>query len=284
MKPVLVILTSDTCGHCVIFRKGPRVDVLNALRDQDRVEIVEIHTNNSSGDLGAQNHPDLGSFIAWNPAFLLFTGESWGNHDTPLIGEILGGKKIGSEIRSILTNRPKHDVNGIVGWVNKTLELDIFSNVNNGNVNNGNVVMAPNEPYRVNSSSSNHPDFPMFGRVAPRNPNILPGARNASVPPPVLPGSTPHLPTPKQNGPPLRLPSGQQNSGSFSGHSGGNAGQSASQDPIVGASGYTPQFIPNNYSSHPSAHLSSHPSHGKDNEESSDTINFGHTVIPWWPN
>src|SRR5680860_1135952 len=117
--PVFVIITSTTCGACNTFKTRYRMEVMSRLKDEGRVEIVEINFPNMKPVLDNRYHPDLIKFIPWYPLFIIFTGESWENHSTPLMGEIMYAKYEGGRYSPEM-NQPIN-AETIILWVNKKI-------------------------------------------------------------------------------------------------------------------------------------------------------------------
>lgn len=208
MRPVLVIVTKDPCGPCSLYKQKHRDNVIDELKKQNNVDIVEINpqATDNINVIAPSYHNDLIRFMGWFPLFALFTGESWNNKDGSLSGEILGGKMVNGALQSVTENRPGHDVNGVVGWVNNALQNSVFSprGISSGNSKNAN---SGGKPFIVNATSpTSHGDFPRFGRVPPRNPNIT-GGRNSR------PGNSPSLPSASSTDP-LTAPASSGSGGS----------------------------------------------------------------------
>jgi len=190
LRPVFVAITSSTCGHCHIYRANQREKIVDHLWSKGKVDVVEIHTDTSNPEsIGDQYHPNLRKHIGWFPIFFLFTGESWRDHDRPLVGEVLGGYIKDGSSYNVQENRPRHDFDGIVGWINNTLKTSKF-NTSGGQARDPRIRKLPQEhagrsrgfpkgarilaPSSSGRGAPRRGNMPRSGRVPPRNPNIQP--------------------------------------------------------------------------------------------------------------
>lgn len=180
-RPVFVAITSSTCGHCHVYRANQRDKIVDFLKEDGRVEIVEIHANTSDpNSIGSQYHPGLSKLIKWFPIFFVFTGESWNDHNSELVGHVLGGRIENGTSHNVPENRPRHDFDGITGWVLQSLNNTknrqesrgrrVPINKNNRRFPKGTQVVAAG----VKNKQSGRASIPRSGRLPPRNPNIRP--------------------------------------------------------------------------------------------------------------
>jgi len=220
-KPIFVIVTSDACAHCHIFRAKELDNVKNRLIKEGKVNIVEINSKTMTANAGDDYHPNLSKYIRWFPTFFLFTADSWNNKNIALVGKVLGGEFVDGPNGQELKPKPGvgRDVDGITKWVDDTLKNPIFQN-NNQNNRTQSRSYNPKTPtsgfsnrdlnsalgsYKVNSSV--HPEsirsgLPRFGVATPRNPHINPSQLqqqfHPSMTPRLPPPATPRLPMPVQ--------------------------------------------------------------------------------------
>lgn len=126
MKPVLVLVTADTCGHCVNFKKNELNNLKQALQNEDKVYLIEINLPNTQSTPGIEYHPDCKKYIGWYPTFLLFSGSTWFNHNVPLKGSILNGKFKDDQV--IHVGGYKMLTNNIIDWINQELSSNPIFN------------------------------------------------------------------------------------------------------------------------------------------------------------
>ena len=191
-KPVFVAITSNSCGHCHVYRANQREKIAEHLRDGGVVEMVEIHTETMDpNSIGDQYHPDFKKLIGWFPIFFVFTGDSWNDHSKPLIGDVLGGYIKNGTSQNVVENRPRHDFDGIVGWINDTIKDNKYSTgtkpARRGSSNKRLTRGAKNMGSgagRNQGRGGRKGSIPRSGRVPPRNPNItpIPDRSQANVP------------------------------------------------------------------------------------------------------
>jgi hypothetical protein len=205
-KPVFVAITSNSCGHCHVYRANQKGKIAEHLRDVGIVEMIEIHTDTSDpNSIGSQYHPDLSKLIHWFPIFFVFTGDSWNDHSKPLVGDVLGGYIKDGVSHNVGENRPRHDFDGIIGWINDTIRNNKYNTGQipsrsslNKRFPKGAKMMGP-KPTRNNNRGVRRTNMPRSGRVPPRNPNIAPTpGRKPNIirgSPAVLPKSSRRLPS-----------------------------------------------------------------------------------------
>ena len=120
-KPVFVIITSSTCGHCQTFKTKYRDEVASRIKAEGKANLVEINFPTSNAVPGPEYHPNLVKYIGWFPEFVLFTGESWENHSIDLDGVIMAGAGWDDKGRPKFNQEESRlDVEGIISWVNNT--------------------------------------------------------------------------------------------------------------------------------------------------------------------
>ncbi len=188
-KTVFVAITSNSCGHCHVYRANQKEKIAEHLRDTGVIEVVEIHTETMDpNSIGDQYHPGLSKLIEWFPIFFVFTDDSWNDHSKTLIGDVLGGYIKNGTSHNVQENRPRHDFDGIVGWINKTIKDNKYNTgqtARRGPVNKrfpkGAKIVGPGAN-RNKSRGSRRGNIPRSGRVQPRNPNIAPAAASTAAP------------------------------------------------------------------------------------------------------
>jgi hypothetical protein len=128
----LVVVTSQTCGHCVRYKQevsAKLIDSLKAYSNERRsnklggVDLVQIDLTNTSPSNNVildRYHQDLKTLIKWFPMFLLFTSQSWKNTTGKLEGIIYNGSLQGGEWRP--TGKSPIDEVNIVDWVKNSVD------------------------------------------------------------------------------------------------------------------------------------------------------------------
>lgn len=166
-KSVFVILTSSTCGHCQTFKSKYRDEVIKRVKDDGKVNFVEINFPTSNSVPGPEYHPDLVKYIGWFPEFIIFTGESWENHSIELIGSIMAGKMVSGR-PEFVQEESRLDVDSIISWINKEVPSGPFESSE-----------SLGGPYRVNTAhptnviqSSPQNSLSRYGVQPPRHPTI----------------------------------------------------------------------------------------------------------------
>ena len=175
-KPVFVIVTSGSCGHCKTYKEKQRVELVNRIKSEGKVNLIEIDLPGSRVEIKPEYHPDLTRYIAFFPQFLLFTGESWDNKSGRLEGVSINGEMINDKIE--LINKPtKSDTNFILNWIN--LQSAEFRSKAMGSSQNPNSVNSnyQNSNYQgVNStrgpSPNNNYQSQNFGTLSPLHPTL----------------------------------------------------------------------------------------------------------------
>ena len=162
-KPVLVIVTSTTCGHCHDFKSQVRDDLVAKIRETGKVNVVETNFESATAAPGPEYHPSFVSYIGWFPEFILFTGDSWENHDSELKGEIMGGKMTDGKPEWV-QGGPRPTVDGITGWINEKLATEPFKSAQGGSY----IVNVPPPANTVRTVGS----APKYGTSAPKHPTI----------------------------------------------------------------------------------------------------------------
>ncbi|AHH01576.1 hypothetical protein pv_9 [Pithovirus sibericum] len=125
-RPVLLIVTASDCGGCRGFKDHVLSDLLNRLKSDNLVNVVqdELPTFRSS-NINAVD-PDIpaevSNYIAWFPTLLLFPSTSLKDEPVILNGFVSGGK-------AQMTPRTSPNIvpissTEINNWVRKTLEND----------------------------------------------------------------------------------------------------------------------------------------------------------------
>lgn len=154
-KPVLIVVTSEACTHCITYRKNTRNNVNKDLQDQ--VDLVEIHNKSWNFENSNKYHPELQIYIKWYPMFIL-ADDSWYDHKSKLNIKVMNGemKYNDKEGKEVMTpgGGPAFTEANIVDWVKKTSSSMKSNSNSNGNsrrqeaiiVNNGVPVNVPSPP------------------------------------------------------------------------------------------------------------------------------------------
>jgi len=149
-KPVLIIITSSTCGHCTRYKQNNEKNVMEMLRRENLVTVYQMHDGVIQPPVRV--HPHLNKYIEFVPSFVLLTKESWEGNG-PLIGSIMN-QEIGSETDSgfVKTKQAKTEYfntsEGIKDWITRELRNNTVFNSNipqsfNAHQDNSNM------PYKI---------------------------------------------------------------------------------------------------------------------------------------
>jgi hypothetical protein len=75
---VLVIIMSDACGHCKVFKANQMDNLKKRLaKEFDNVALEEITLPSFSSPLPSRYPSSLQGLIGWFPMFMLFEGDDW---------------------------------------------------------------------------------------------------------------------------------------------------------------------------------------------------------------
>lgn len=129
MKPMLVLVTSESCPACKAFktRVWPRLGMY--LRKDPRFDVTEVHVVKNFLEI-RKVHTDLEKFVRWFPTLIMFTGASWVS--TSLKGKVLNGDFVGDRITllSKISGREREMVllehKRIYAWIENVLNLSEF--------------------------------------------------------------------------------------------------------------------------------------------------------------
>ena len=136
MKPVFVLVTSESCPHCKTFKRYTWPRLSTYLKKDARLKLAEIHVMKNAKEI-TDRHNDLLRFATWAPTMMIFTGESWVS--TKLVGKVLNGEFRYDARRKMdmmtnyanipgktsqLVNLNQRD---IYDWIEATLKSSLFS-------------------------------------------------------------------------------------------------------------------------------------------------------------
>ena len=129
MKPVLIIVTSETCAHCVTYKKYYHYQVMDWVKQKKQVNLIELHLSDGLVRLAPEHHPDLKRYVRWFPQFLLFTGESWGNRQGKLDGIIMGGEMVNGTPETVEEKMPPLNGSNIIRWATEHVSNNNISQI-----------------------------------------------------------------------------------------------------------------------------------------------------------
>ena len=91
--PVLLMILSERCIHCVNFKKYELVKLEKMLsKDWKVIPHGIVFEEGSNMKINPKKyHPEIQSLIAWFPMFIVISNRSWKDHSIPLEYVILGG-------------------------------------------------------------------------------------------------------------------------------------------------------------------------------------------------
>lgn len=180
---VLVIVTSDTCGHCTVFKNNERDPLLNRLENDPRLEVVEVDIINGDASVINNFHPMLRIYVGWFPEFILFKGNSWREHDQPLIGKIMGGFMEKKNVNGIETMKAEYDPNSgakptvenILDWINQTLPFGGAPPTSTGRYSSDEMSRVQGSSGTRTSSPRDQIRLPTYGSARRIEKNSRPG-------------------------------------------------------------------------------------------------------------
>ncbi len=120
-KPVFVMVTAATCGHCQKLheRWGPIRETIQRLG----IRIKELNLPEMGSRVSEQGYPeDMQRYLGWFPIALLFPGDNWdavmASREKTLHGAIMNGQ-VGND-------RPHPavyalDADGLTRWITDTI-------------------------------------------------------------------------------------------------------------------------------------------------------------------
>lgn len=131
-KPVLLIITSSSCGHCKTYKQNNEKAVMEMLGREHLATVYQI--NDGVISPSARINPNLNKYIRFVPTFILLTKESWEGNG-PLFGSIMN-QKIGYESGKefIQTSQAKQEFfntsEGVKDWIVRELRNNPIFNSN----------------------------------------------------------------------------------------------------------------------------------------------------------
>jgi len=147
-RHTLLIVTSSSCGNCITFMQKHEASTMEMLNNRGDLNIIRIHDGQVVSNTTRLNK-NISKYIAYVPAFMLVTQESWDSDDEPnlvIMNQVPGRYSQG---RFIPTDRGKGEfpsnAEGVNNWLNREL--------NNNPMFNKNVPQAPRSisasPYEI---------------------------------------------------------------------------------------------------------------------------------------
>jgi len=131
-KPVLLIITSSSCGHCRTYKQNNEKAVMEMLGREHLATVYQI--NDGVITPSSPINPNLNKYVHFVPTFMLLTKESWEGNG-PLLGSIMNqkmGHDSGKEF--IQTSQAKHEFfntsEGIKDWIIRELRNNPIFNSN----------------------------------------------------------------------------------------------------------------------------------------------------------
>ena len=112
MKPVLLIVTSKSCGACTNFKKRQLPELEKELKTDDRITIETL--DYPDFNVSAELKP----YIKFFPSIMLIPGNLWNTK------KLKGIVKHGDEDMSKL--KIDYSVNSIKKWIDETLKNEMF--------------------------------------------------------------------------------------------------------------------------------------------------------------
>lgn len=124
VKPVFVLIMSESCGHCANFKAKRWPGIKEKLLKDGKVDVVEITLQDSTVKPGKEYHPQLAKYIGWFPIMMLFNGNDWKNHGSNLRGIIKNGKLTNNGVETVPDGDKQVDYSpkSILSWVNQNVE------------------------------------------------------------------------------------------------------------------------------------------------------------------
>jgi len=161
-RPVFVIVTADTCGHCTTFKNKTLPSLKSRILSEGKCSLVEINFPNTNTIPGPEYHPHLKKYIGWFPTFFLFTGSSWSDHSKPLNGIILNGKLEGDEPKFVSSVNLSDD--SIISWINRSISSNpLFTNDESQSLSTP-TNSPPDIRLNIKSSNNNLQRVPTIGK------------------------------------------------------------------------------------------------------------------------
>lgn len=119
-KPVLLLVMSKKCGGCLQYKATAFPKIKAKLEKDPRFvfKIVELDDFNP-GNIKTI-HPEVKNFIRFFPTYVLFTGESFNDHKSKLVGVV---NNSGTEDEP----KPNNGDEGLHEWISKTISSAPFS-------------------------------------------------------------------------------------------------------------------------------------------------------------
>lgn len=115
-KPVLLIVTADTCFACKNFKKNVEPSLMNTLMKDSRIQIGRVSVKNLGDDLPATYPKELNKYIGWYPTLILYYPTT--KKVSVYNGTIKDGRLEGPHDLPIRESE-------ILSWLNRELSLEM---------------------------------------------------------------------------------------------------------------------------------------------------------------
>lgn len=137
MSAVFVIVTSDTCGHCITFKKEHFINLLNKLNLITNLNILLINRD-TSGEYKTQflkpeneNSTSINTSIyqsiAWFPMFMLIPKDIiFSKNMKQIVGYVMNGNLIDGKAKLNENGTIPATSDNIYSWVEKHLNDKMF--------------------------------------------------------------------------------------------------------------------------------------------------------------
>lgn len=126
-KPVLAVITADTCGGCVMFKQRVWPQLKKKIQDSNKVKLVEINLPSLRDRIPQQYPEGLQKWVGWYPTLGLFTADSW-NSGGNLVGSVFNGTFEGDKIKMLPQDQGRPmTVNDISDWIDRELAGPTFT-------------------------------------------------------------------------------------------------------------------------------------------------------------
>jgi len=125
-KPVLVVITADTCGGCVMFKQRVWQQLKQRIQQSGKVQLVEINLPTVRDRIPSQYPTGLQKWVGWYPTLALFTPSSW-KSGGQLQGSVFNGFLEGDKIKMVPQNQARAmTVEDIMDWIDREIASPTF--------------------------------------------------------------------------------------------------------------------------------------------------------------
>lgn len=203
-EPAFVLVTANTCRHCVDFKSNHWAGV-KAYLEENKIRVFDYAVP-SMGERNALtvHHPTaplhIRTKISFYPTLMLVEGSSWDraaaspNSDIPLLAEVYGAE-MSSAGRYVPSGAPPITVDNVTNWIKTCRNKASFQpgsqpagttqpNTNtaaNATATNANKVIAPRPPMQVQQAARPATSAPAVTAPAAAKPSDV--ASSSSTPP-----------------------------------------------------------------------------------------------------